>query len=104
MHKYPSLIAFGEKILEYISIFIKAIYQARAGPEIDLKKKFASEWADLQEWCQSHKDSGHKKTKQLARELLYDWDAIWSFFTHPTLPITNNRAEQALLTFSLHVK
>lgn len=88
--------AFGEKILEYISIFIKAIYKARAGPEVDLKEKFASELADLKEWCQAHKDSEHKKTKELARELLYDWDAIWSVLEHPTLPISNNRAEQAL--------
>ena len=42
---------FGEKILEYISIFIKAIYQARTGPEVDLKKKFAPELDDLKEWC-----------------------------------------------------
>ena len=88
--------AFGEKILQYISIFIKAIYKARAGPEVDLKEKFASELADLKEWCQAHKDSEHKKTKELARELLYDWDAIWSVLEHPTLPISNNRAEQAL--------
>ena len=88
--------AFGEKILEYISIFIKAIYQARVGPEVDLKEKFASELDDLKEWCQAHKDSGHKKTKQLARELLYDWDVIWTVLEHPALPITNNRAEQAL--------
>ncbi|MGB0384181.1 MAG: IS66 family transposase [Ardenticatenaceae bacterium] len=42
---------FGETILSYFSIFIKGIYQARAGAEVDLKEKFADELANLKEWC-----------------------------------------------------
>ncbi len=87
---------FGERTLAYISRFISEIYAARAGPEVDLSLELANELTNLKEWCEAHKDSTHKKTKALARELLYDWDAIWSYFTHPTLPISNNRAEQAL--------
>jgi len=87
---------FGEKTLFYMKAFIAEIYRARAGPEVDLSEKLANELAELKEWCEAHKDSQHKKTKQLARELLYDWDAIWSVLVHPALPISNNRAEQAL--------
>lgn len=87
---------FGERTLAYISGFISEIYAARAGPEIDLSEKLADELANLKEWCEAHRDSTHQKTKALARELLYDWDAIWSVLVHPALPISNNRAEQAL--------
>ncbi len=66
---------FGEKTLIIIKDFIAEIYRARAGPEVDLKEKFADELAQMKEWCQAHKDSQHQKTRQLARELLYDWDA-----------------------------
>ena len=87
---------FGEITLDYISGFISEIYATRAGPEIDLSEKLANQLDNLKEWCEVHKDSTHQKTKALARELLYDWDAIWSVLEHPTLPISNNRAEQAL--------
>ncbi len=50
----------------------------------------------MKEWCQKHQDSEHEKTRQLAREFLNDWDAIWTVLAHPELPITNNIAERAL--------
>ena len=46
--------------------------------------------------CEKHRDSEHEKTRQLARELLNDWDTIWTVLAHPELPITNNIAERAL--------
>ncbi len=89
---------FGEITLSYISEFISEIYAARAAPspEVDLSLQLADQLDNLKEWCEAHKDSTHQKTKALARELLYDWDAIWSVLEHPTLPVSNNRAEQAL--------
>ena len=87
---------FGEKTLEYMADLIEGIYQARAGPGTNLKEEFAEQLAELKAWCEKHRDSEHEKTRQLARELLNDWDAIWTVLEHPDLPITNNIAEQAL--------
>ena len=87
---------FCEITLSYISGFISEIYAARAGPEVDLSLELANQLDNFKEWGEAHKDSTHQKTKALARELLYDWDAIWSVLEHPTLPVSNNRAEQAL--------
>ena len=87
---------FGEKTLEYMSDFIAGIYRAREGPETNPKQEFAEQLATLKAWCQQHRDSEHKKTRQLARELLNDWEVIWTVLEHPELPITNNIAECAL--------
>ena len=46
--------------------------------------------------CLEHWDCAHEKTRELARELIHDWDAIWAILDYPLLPITNNAAEQAL--------
>jgi len=87
---------FGEKVLDCLTMLIEQIYQVRAGPQLNLKTKFADQLEDLKAWCKQQQDSPHKKTRQLARELLNDWDAIWTVLEHPNLPITNNIAEQAL--------
>jgi len=92
----PEARAFGEKTLEYMAEFIKGIYRARDGPASNLKEEFAAQLTALQTWCEQHRESVHQKTRQLARELLNDWDAIWQVLEHPELPITNNIAERAL--------
>ena len=92
----PEAQEFGEKTLGYMATFIKGIYRARAGPAIDLTEEFAEQLAELKIWCETHRDSNHEKTRQLARELLNDWEAIWTVLQYPELPITNNIAERAL--------
>jgi len=87
---------FGEKVLDCLTMLIEQVYQARAGPLVNLKTEFADQLEDLKAWCEQHRDSPHKKTRQLARELLNDWDAIWTVLEHPELPLTNNIAEHAL--------
>jgi hypothetical protein len=87
---------FGEKTLEYMADFIEGIYRAREGPGTNPKEEFAEQLAELKAWCEKHRDSEHEKTRQLARELLNDWEAIWAVLEHPHLPITNNIAERAL--------
>lgn len=77
-------------------MLIEQVYLARAGPNTNLKTAFADQLEHLKAWCERHRDSSHKKTRQLARELLNDWDAIWTVLEHPELPLTNNIAEQAL--------
>jgi transposase len=87
---------FGEKTLEYMVDFIEGIYWAREGPGADPKEEYAEQLAELKAWCQKHQDSSHEKTRQLAREFLNDWEAIWTVLEHPDLPLTNNIAERAL--------
>ncbi|MGH9799014.1 MAG: IS66 family transposase [Blastocatellia bacterium] len=38
----------------------------------------------------------HKPTRDLANEMLNDWEAIFRVLQHPELPLTNNEAERAL--------
>ena len=87
---------FGEKTLDYMVDFIEGIYRAREGPGANPKEEFGEQLAQLKTWCEKHQDSEHEKTRQLARELLNDWDAIWTVLEYPNLPITNNIAERAL--------
>jgi len=87
---------FGEKVLVCMTMLIKQVYLARAGPHTNLKTAFADQLEELKAWCEQHRDSPHEKTRQLARELLNDWDAIWTVLEHPELPLTNNIAERAL--------
>ncbi|MFZ0254299.1 MAG: transposase, partial [Gammaproteobacteria bacterium] len=43
--------------------------------------------------CERYQDAEHEKTRQLAREFLNDWEAIFAVLSHPQLPLTNNQAE-----------
>jgi len=92
----PEAKIFGEKVLEIINLFITGIYQARGDPNMDLEEKFSEKLAELKNWSEKHRDHSHAKTKALARELLNDWDAIWTVLKYPILPITNNLAERLL--------
>ncbi len=38
----------------------------------------------------------HNPTRDLANEMLNDWQAIFRVLQHPELPFTNNEAERAL--------
>lgn len=93
---HPEAAAFGKKVLEILRLFISGIYEARGDPTLDLKARYAAKLQELKALCQKYRDHEHEKTKKLARELLNDWDAIWTVLQHPHLPITNNLAEQAL--------
>ncbi len=92
----PEAKIFGEKVLEIINLFITGIYKARGDPNMDLEEKFSENLAELKNWSEKHRDHPHAKTKALARELLNDWDAIWTVLKYPILPITNNLAERLL--------
>lgn len=92
----PEAAIFGEKVLEIISLFITGIYKARSDPSMDLEEKFSVKLAELKKWSEKHRNHSHAKTKALARELLNDWEAIWTVLKYPMLPITNNLAERLL--------
>lgn len=92
----PEAAAFGQTALATIAQVVEGIYLARGDPTVNLAEKFAVELAQLQRECEQHRDHRHEKTRQLAREFLNDWTAIWQVLAYPDLPITNNVAEQAL--------
>ncbi len=74
-----------------------AVYQAREGPPTgSLRDQQAVRLDRFRAFCERYWDAEHKKTRELAREFLYDWDAIWAVLDYPWLPLTNNEAEQAL--------
>lgn len=90
---------FGKQVLAIFEILRKAVYEARKEPPeatTDLRKIHGDLLGILMLACQNHADSSHEKTRALARELLYDWDAIWAVLSNPHLPMTNNEAERLL--------
>src|SRR5271166_1627342 len=46
--------------------------------------------------CQCNRHEIEKKVRDLAGEILNDWDAVIAFVSDPNLPPTNNDAERAL--------
>ena len=91
---------FGAKTLELIENLLDQVYQAREGPDPPKENVlYAQNHSVLDAFsnlCLEHWDCAHEKTRELARELIHDWDAIWAILDYPLLPITNNAAEQAL--------
>jgi len=81
---------FGEAALIVLHVVFK---QVRDGPEASVYGPFLELFKDL---CELYRDVAHDKTRELAREFLYDWAAIWVVLDHPELPLTNNEAERAL--------
>ena len=52
--------------------------------------------ARLRQLCEQHRHASHKALREIARELLNDWDVIMRPLDDPTLPLTNNAAERQL--------
>ncbi len=93
---HPEAAEFGKKVLKIINLFISGIYEARGDSAIDLIECYSEKLEELRTLCENYRNHDHEKTKQLARELLNDWDAIWNVLRYPQMPITNNLAERAL--------
>jgi transposase len=81
---------FGEMALMVLYVVFK---QVRDGPDTSVYSPFLELFKDL---CELYREVAHDKTRELAREFLYDWEAIWAVLDHPELPLTNNAAERAL--------
>ena len=95
----PDAVAFGTQVLEAFTRFIKGIHQARGSPDEippSIQDLFSDDLTHLKQLCEQHRNHTHTKLRQLARELLNDWDAIWKVLEHPHFPLTNNDAERAL--------
>ena len=94
----PLARAFGAATLALFEDLLQQVYQAREGPQppADLYQKNCGKLDAFSNLCVDHWDCAHEKTRQLAREFIHDWEAIWAVLEFPLLPITNNEAEQAL--------
>ena len=88
---------FGTQTLWLLNTLIEAIYAARkTSPDQALTVTYQEALAEYRCRCEILSTSTHTKTRELAREMLNDWDAIFQVLTHPHLPLTNNEAERAL--------
>lgn len=87
---------FGQRGLTLFDLLIKAIRAARDGPNKDISEDFSDILNEFKTFCLDHWDSDHEKTRQLAREFLNDWKAIWQVLSNVAFPMTNNEAERLL--------
>lgn len=88
---------FGKQTLQLLKTLIDAIYQARKDSTVDdIYKQHEKKLLEFRTLCGEYWDCEHKKTRALAREFCYDWEAIWCVLKYPSLPLTNNEAERAL--------
>jgi hypothetical protein len=88
---------FGKKTLEILETLMAAVYRAREGPpEVPLSEQYAAALLKFLALCELNSKAKHKKTRELARELLNDWNTFWVVLDYPWLPLTNNEAERAL--------
>jgi transposase len=89
----------GEQMLKMLRHLMKTVYEAREGPDkgmVSISKNNQNTLRRLRELCLVMAKSSHKKTGELGREFLNDWDAIFRVLEKPVWPLTNNEAERAL--------
>ena len=89
--------AFGKETLDFLNGLMAAIKNAReTPPDTPLSVIYQDQLIIYRQACEKMKSSPHKKTHELAVEMLNDWDVIFTILNHPHLPLTNNEAERAL--------
>jgi transposase len=89
--------AFGKETLDFLNGLMAAIKNAReTPPDTPLSVIYQDQLIIYRQACEKMKSSPHKKTHELAVEILNDWDVIFTVLDHPHLPLTNNEAERAL--------
>jgi len=88
---------FGVQTLWLLNTLMEAVCAARTTPpDQALTVTYQKALAVYRCRCETLRTSTHTKTRELAREMLNDWNAIFQVLTHPHLPLTNNEAERAL--------
>jgi hypothetical protein len=88
----PQARRMGEWLLRELRRLIQTV--AEAGEEAT--RISAPILARLKRACILGEDAEHTKLRELANEILNDWDAVVAFVKNPGLPPTNNAAERAL--------
>jgi hypothetical protein len=89
----------GKQVETIMNDLVAAVYQAREGPDggaVSILSRHQEALENLRKVCVAMSDSSHKKTRELGREFLNDWDAIFRVLEYPAWPLTNNEAERAL--------
>lgn len=86
----PDGVRFGEWLVRELRGLIHAVAEDKDHTILNPIQ------ARLKRACKLHRDHETEKIRQLAREILNDWEAIVAFVVHHALPPTNNEAERAL--------
>ena len=90
---------YGQQVHDTLNCLIDAIYQAREGPDegtVSISADHQQKLENLRNVCEEMSASSHQKTRELGREFLNDWTAIFRVLDYPAWPLTNNEAERAL--------
>jgi hypothetical protein len=83
---------FGRDLVRDLRRLIERIHDGEGGDTQAVKRLMAR----IQWNCQCNRHEVEKKVRELAGEILNDWDAVVAFVYDPSLPPTNNDAERAL--------
>jgi len=84
--------AFGRDLVRDLRRLIERVHDGEGAQTPAVKRLMARlEWS-----CRRNRHEDEKKVRELAGEILNDWDAVVAFVFHPALPPTNNDAERAL--------
>jgi transposase len=83
---------FGRELVRDLRRLIERVHDGEGGETPAVKRLMARiEWN-----CQCNRHEVEKKVRDLAGEILNDWEAVVAFVSAPNLPPTNNEAERAL--------
>jgi transposase len=89
---YDAGSGFGRDLVRDLRRLIERVHDGEGGDTPAVKRLMARiEWN-----CQCNRHEVEKKVRELAGEILNDWDAVVAFVYDPRLPPTNNDAERAL--------
>jgi len=91
--------SYGKQLEAILESLMDAVYCAREGPDkgmASISDQHEEQLDHLKAICHEMSTSTHKKTRELGREFLNDWEAIFRVLERPAWPLTNNEAEKAL--------
>jgi transposase len=83
---------FGRDLVRDLRRLIERVHDGEGGDAPAVKRLMAR----IQWNCQCNRHEAENKVRELAGEILNDWDAVVAFVHDPSLPPTNNDAERAL--------
>ena len=89
---YDAGSGFGRELVRDLRRLIERVHDGEGGETPAVKRLMAR----IQWNCQSNRHEVENKVRELAGEILNDWDAVVAFVDDPSLPPTNNDAERAL--------
>jgi transposase len=83
--------SFGRDLVRDLRRLIERVHDGDAETQAVKRLMARIKWG-----CQRNRYDIEKKVRNLAGEILNDWDAVVAFVSDPNLPPTNNEAERAL--------